>query len=113
VSMRRCLTVSWGALSAKEPELLAGYLNSETNTQKFAADPISAIRATNLGFDDDSLQDLESQDWARVAKENRPSLPADLALALLMAKTAADEVAWINWRIPAVASCNTTSCNSR
>jgi len=49
-----------GALSAKESELLAWISRSETNTQEFAADPIRAIRAANLGIDDESLQHLES-----------------------------------------------------
>ena len=46
-------------LAAKEHLLLDWIHASERNTRWFATDPMSAIRAANLGIDDHVLQQLE------------------------------------------------------
>ena len=46
-------------LAAKEQQLAEWIHSSEQNTRWFAADPMGAIRAANLGLDDHILQQLE------------------------------------------------------
>jgi hypothetical protein len=46
-------------LAAKEEQLVGWIQASDRNTRWFATDPISAIRAANLGIDDDVLHQLE------------------------------------------------------
>lgn len=46
-------------LAAKEQHLVEWIQISETNARWFATDPMSAIRAANLGLDDHVLQQLE------------------------------------------------------
>jgi hypothetical protein len=46
-------------LAAKEHQLMQWIQTSERNTRWFATDPLSAIRAANLGIDDHVLQQLE------------------------------------------------------
>lgn len=47
-------------LAAKEGDLRNWIQLSENNTRWFASDPMSAIRAANLGIDEHILQDLEA-----------------------------------------------------
>ena len=46
-------------LACKEQQLIEWIHTSEHNTQWFAQDPMSAIRAANLGLDEHILQQLE------------------------------------------------------
>lgn len=46
-------------LSARENDLLQWIRSSERNTRLFTADPIAAIRAANLGIDEQVLYQLE------------------------------------------------------
>jgi hypothetical protein len=46
-------------LSAREDDLLEWIRSSERNTRLFTADPIAAIRAANLGIDEQVLYQLE------------------------------------------------------
>jgi hypothetical protein len=47
-------------LAAKENDLMHWIQRSERNTRWFTTDPVSAIRAANLGFDEHILQQLET-----------------------------------------------------
>ncbi|MGE5325029.1 MAG: hypothetical protein ACM3SW_19330 [Actinomycetota bacterium] len=46
-------------LSAREDDLLQWIRSSERNTRWFATDPMGAIRAANLGIDEQVLYQLE------------------------------------------------------
>jgi len=46
-------------LSARESDLLHWIRSSERNTSWFASDPMGAIRAANLGLDEQVLSELE------------------------------------------------------
>ncbi|HEU5415671.1 MAG TPA: hypothetical protein VFW31_18035 [Candidatus Angelobacter sp.] len=46
-------------LSARETDLIQWIQSSERNTRWFTADPMSAIRAANLGIDERTLDQLE------------------------------------------------------
>ena len=46
-------------LARKEQQLIEWIQTSERNTQWFAKDPMSAIRAADLGLDEHILQQLE------------------------------------------------------
>lgn len=46
-------------LSSKEHLLIEWITSSDRNSRWFAADPVSAIRAANLGLDDQILLQLE------------------------------------------------------
>lgn len=46
-------------LARKEQQLVEWIQRSERNTQWFAKDPMSAIRAANLGLNENILQQLE------------------------------------------------------
>lgn len=46
-------------LSARESDLLEWITSSERNTRWFATDPMGAIRAANLGIDEQVLNELE------------------------------------------------------
>jgi hypothetical protein len=47
------------ALSAKEPQLREWINRSADNRQRFAKDPIGAIRDADLGIDEEILEQLE------------------------------------------------------
>lgn len=57
-------------LSSKEHLLIEWITTSERNSRWFAADPVSAIRAANLGIDDQILVQLEMI-TASIAKKLR------------------------------------------
>jgi len=54
------LSILLGELTTREPELNAWLERSAMNARWFRKDPIAALRAANIGFNDSLLNELES-----------------------------------------------------